>query len=65
MYLSTSFLEQTMVVVPSAVLEKQAAPDLFFWEECKRQAEILNIPAWMIAEEGFKHPVDLYSLKKR
>jgi|TARA_R110000822_G_scaffold97843_3_gene221778 hypothetical protein len=54
-----------MVVVPSAVLEKQAAPDLSFWEECKRQAEILNIPAWMIAEEGFKHPVDLYSLKKR
>ena len=37
-----------MVVVPSAVLEKQAAPDLSFWEECKRQAEILNIPAFAI-----------------
>jgi hypothetical protein len=50
--------------MPPAVLEKQAIPDLIFWDECKRWANLLNIPAWKIAEDGFNHPLDLHSLKK-
>jgi len=31
------------------------APEPEFWERCKEQASLSNIPAWMLAEEGFTH----------
>lgn len=31
------------------------APDADFWQECRRRAMELNIPAWQLAEEGFLH----------
>ena len=47
------------------LLEKQAIPDNSYWLECKRRAEILNIPAWMIAEEGFRHPEKIHTHAKK
>lgn len=44
-----------MFVEPSATLEKQATPEISYWQSCKSKAKILNIPAWMIAEENFVH----------
>jgi hypothetical protein len=32
-------------------------PSELFWAECRRQAEILNIPAWKLAEELYQHGV--------
>jgi hypothetical protein len=34
---------------------KTESPDTEFWQECRRRAEILNIPAWQLAEEDFRH----------
>jgi hypothetical protein len=31
------------------------APATDFWEQCKEQAFLSNVPAWLIAEEGFTH----------
>lgn len=31
------------------------APQTDFWERCKEEASLSNIPAWMLAEEGFTH----------
>jgi hypothetical protein len=31
------------------------APEPEFWGRCKEQASLSNIPAWMLAEEGFTH----------
>lgn len=30
-------------------------PETTFWQECRKRAEELGIPAWMLAEEGFQH----------
>jgi hypothetical protein len=43
-----------MAVVQPVTL-KTESPDTDFWQECRRLAAILNIPAWQLAEEGFKH----------
>lgn len=43
-----------MAVVHSVPF-KTESPDTEFWQECRRRAEILNIPAWQLAEEGFWH----------
>ena len=31
------------------------APKPEFWERCKEEAFLSNVPAWMLAEEGFTH----------
>lgn len=37
-------------------------PETEFWQECRRRAQQLGIPAWQLAEEGFVHrPVDTRS----
>lgn len=34
-------------------------PEAEFWQECRKRAQELGIPAWQLAEEGFVHqPVD-------
>ncbi len=43
-----------MAVVQPVTL-KTESPDTDFWQECRRRAAILNIPAWQLAEEGFSH----------
>ena len=25
------------------------------WQECRKKAALLNIPAWQLAENGYKH----------
>lgn len=34
----------------------EETPDAEFWAECRRRALELNVPAWQLAEEGFRHP---------
>ena len=31
------------------------APPTDFWDRCKEEAFLSNVPAWMLAEEGFTH----------
>jgi hypothetical protein len=31
------------------------SPDTEFWRLCRQRGCDLNIPAWMLAEEGFRH----------
>lgn len=48
-----------MASVPPKTSEFVDTPEVQFWQECRRRAEDLGIPAWMLAEEGFTHrPVD-------
>lgn len=30
-------------------------PDADYWQECRRRAERLNMPAWLLAENEFRH----------
>jgi hypothetical protein len=30
-------------------------PDATFWQSCRQKGAELNIPAWMLAEDGFRH----------
>lgn len=30
-------------------------PDADYWQECRRRAEKLNMPAWLLAENEFQH----------
>lgn len=41
-----------MVVVQPAFLED---PETQYWQECRRRAEILNVPAWSLAENEWAH----------
>jgi hypothetical protein len=43
-----------MAVVHPVPLKKELS-DTEFWQECRRRAAVLNIPAWQLAEEGFLH----------
>jgi len=48
-----------MASVPPKTSEFVDTPEVQFWQECRKRAEALGIPAWMLAEEGFTHrPVD-------
>jgi len=31
------------------------SPDTEFWQLCRQRSSELGIPAWMLAEEGFRH----------
>jgi hypothetical protein len=31
------------------------SPETSFWQQCRKRAEELGIPAWRLAEEGFQH----------
>lgn len=31
------------------------SPDTEFWRLCRQKGSELNVPAWMLAEEGFRH----------
>ncbi len=31
------------------------SPDTEFWRLCRQRGSELNVPAWMLAEEGFRH----------
>jgi hypothetical protein len=44
-----------MAAVHPVSFDTREATESEFWQECRRRAEILNIPAWMLAEEGFLH----------
>jgi hypothetical protein len=45
-----------MVHVQPATLE---ALEVEYWQECRRRAQILNIPAWQLAENEWNHrPLD-------
>jgi len=48
-----------MVVEATANPETHETPNISFWQECRKQAEFFNVPAWRIAEEGFLHPTRL------
>lgn len=55
------FVDSTLLVFSVSSLETVAfvteeTPDVKFWAECRRRALELNIPAWRLAEEGFRHP---------
>lgn len=41
-----------MVTVQPAALE---TPEIEYWQECRRRAEQLNIPAWQLAENEWHH----------
>jgi hypothetical protein len=30
-------------------------PETKFWQECRQRAAKLGVPAWLLAEEGFRH----------
>ncbi len=49
-----TFLRQMAAVHP-VTFDTPETSEAEFWQECRRRAEILNIPAWMLAEEGFLH----------
>jgi hypothetical protein len=38
---------------PQVVVED---PEVKFWQECRKRAAELGIPAWKLAEEGYEHP---------
>jgi hypothetical protein len=44
-----------MAAVHPVTFDTQKASEIEFWQECRRRAEILNVPAWLLAEEGFLH----------
>jgi hypothetical protein len=31
------------------------SPDTEFWQLCRQRSSELGVPAWMLAEEGFRH----------
>lgn len=40
-------------------------PETKFWQECRKRAQELGIPAWQLAEEGFVHtPLDTLSKRR-
>lgn len=40
-------------------------PETKFWQECRKRAQKLGIPAWQLAEEGFFHEyVDTRSTRR-
>lgn len=41
-----------MVTVHPATSE---SPEIEYWQECRRRAEELNIPAWQLAESEWHH----------
>jgi len=43
----------TFQVSWEARTRKTPPPD--FWDRCKEEAFLSNVPAWMLAEEGFTH----------
>jgi hypothetical protein len=47
-----------MAAVHPVSFDTREATESEFWQECRRRAEILNIPAWMVAEEHFLHDDD-------
>ena len=44
-----------MAPVPPVVSNTDLNPDVEFWQECRRRALELNVPAWQLAEEAFTH----------
>jgi hypothetical protein len=44
-----------MAAVHPVSFDTREATESEFWQECRRRAEILNIPAWRLAEEYFQH----------
>ena len=46
---------RSMTPASQARKPELATPSELFWAECRRQAEILNIPAWKLAEEFYRH----------
>jgi len=48
-----------MASVPTKVPAIVEEPEVHFWQECRKRASELGIPAWKLAEEGFwDHGVD-------
>jgi len=31
------------------------SPDTAFWQLCRQKSSEIGVPAWMLAEEGFRH----------
>lgn len=58
------FLRQMAVVHPVTFDTFQSA-EAEFWQECRHRAELLNIPAWKLAEdypEFVRESVNSYSI---
>lgn len=48
--------------VPAKLSTFVEDPETEFWQECRKRAQELGVPAWQLAEEGFVHkPVDTRS----
>jgi hypothetical protein len=44
-----------MAPVPPVSSNTDLDPDVEFWQECRRRALELHVPAWQLAEERFTH----------
>lgn len=44
-----------MASVSPKTSEFLETPETEFWQECRKRAQELGIPAWQLAEEGFFH----------
>jgi hypothetical protein len=45
-----------MAPVPTKPKGTVEDPEVKFWQECRKRAAELGIPAWKLAEEGYTHP---------
>jgi len=45
-----------MAPVPTKPKVTFEDPEVTFWQECRKRAAELGIPAWKLAEEGYAHP---------
>lgn len=44
-----------MTSMPTKTSKFLESPETTFWQQCRKRAEELGIPAWRLAEEGFIH----------
>jgi hypothetical protein len=44
-----------MTSIPTKDSAFVETPETDFWQECRKRAQELGIPAWKLAEEGFTH----------
>lgn len=54
-----------MAVVHPVTSDTHSTFEVDFWQECRRRAELLNIPAWKLAEdypEFVRESVNSYSV---
>lgn len=44
-----------MTPVPIRTTKFVETPETVFWQQCRKRAEELGVPAWLLAEENFIH----------